>query len=106
MFFISYKVYTLDYKLIYRKSERGLYLNGYSDRRSTTGYYFSMNPKGPAISWKSKKQATIALSSCEAEYMALAATVQEAVFLSMLINSITESCEPIIIYADNQGAML
>jgi hypothetical protein len=60
-----------------------------------TVYYFSMNPEGPAISWKSKKQATIALSSCEAEYMVL--TVQEALYLSMLINSITESCEPIII---------
>ena len=64
-----------------------------------------MNPNGPAISWKSKKQPTTALSSCEAEYMALAATVQEAMFLSMLINFITDSCKPILIHADNQGAI-
>ena len=51
---------------------------GYSDadwagdiesRRSTSGYVFMMN--GGCISWRSKKQRTVALSSTEAEYMAL-----------------------------------
>ena len=74
------------------------------DRRSTTGYYFSLNQIGPPISWKSKKQATVALSSCEAEYMALAATTQEAMFLFMLIKDFMCSLtKPITINCDNQG---
>ena len=81
---------TLEYKLFYTKSSDGLCLSGCSDsdwgtcvddRRSTTGYMFMLNPQGPPISWKSKKQATVALSSCEAEYMALAASVQESVLI-------------------------
>ena len=39
-----------------------------SDRRSTSGYYFSLNVNGPPISWKTRKQQTVALSTCEAEY--------------------------------------
>lgn len=44
------------------------------DRKSTTGYVFTA--QGGAISWCSKRQPTVALSSCEAEYIALSATVQ------------------------------
>ena len=75
------------------------------DRRSTTGYYFSMNTEGPPISWKSKKQHTIALSSCEAEYMALAASSQEGMYLKMLFSDWLQlECTPVI-HADNQGAI-
>ena len=80
--------------------------NSTNDRRSTTGFYYSLNPEGPAISWKSRKQGTVALSSCEAEYMALAATVQEASFLHMLIKDlVTLPDSPINVYGDNQGAI-
>ena len=57
-------------------------LIGYSDadwasdietRRSTSGYVFIFN--GGCISWGSKKQRTVALSSTEAEYMALSEAV-------------------------------
>ena len=54
------------------------------DRRSTTGYFFKLGLSGGAISWQVKKQATVALSSCEAEYQGLAAATQEAVFLRNL----------------------
>ena len=107
---------TLDYKLVYRKSEGGLTLHGYSDsdwagsttdRRSTTVYYFSLNRDGPPISWKSRKQPTVALSSCEAEYMALAACSQEGLFLEMLMRDFIPdvSFKPVVIKGDNQGSI-
>ena len=48
------------------------------DRRSITGYNFQLSQDGPLISWKSRKQQTVALSTCEAEYISLACAVQEA----------------------------
>ena len=46
--------------------------------------YFCLIPAGPAISWKTRKQPTVALSTCESEYMALAETTQVALFLKKL----------------------
>jgi hypothetical protein len=63
-------------------------LLGYSDadwagdretRRSTTGYVFKM--AGASVSWASRLQQSVALSSTESEYMAASAAVQEAVYL-------------------------
>ena len=69
---------TLDYKLCHRKCDDGLTLIGYNDadwasstddRHSISGYCFSLNRTGPLISWKSRKQLTVAVSSCEAELL-------------------------------------
>ena len=57
----------------------------HDDRRSTTGYFFKLGFSGGAVSWQTKKQQTVALSSCEAEYQGLAAAVQEATFLRSLM---------------------
>ena len=46
-----------------------------NDRKSTTGYHFKLNGRGAALSWGVKKQATVALSSSEAEYQGMAAAV-------------------------------
>lgn len=54
------------------------------DRRSTTGYCF-LRQKG-AISWSSKRQKTIALSTTEAEYMSLSTIAQEALWLRQFEN--------------------
>ena len=76
----------MDYCLVYQRSE--LCLVGYSDadwggdldqRKSTSSYVFLLN-KG-AISWCSKKQTCIALSTMEAEFIACSTAVQEAVWL-------------------------
>ena len=105
---------TADQKLRFTKSSNGLQLRGFSDsdwgssedKRSTTGYMFCLNEHGGAISWKSRKQPTIALSTCEAEYMALVATTQEALFLSTLVRDFgLSTTEPIPLRGDNQGAI-
>ena len=106
---------TVNHRLVYRKSKNGLKLTGHSDsdwastkddRRSTTGYAFRLNQDGPIISWKSRKQHTVALSSCEAEYMALTHATQELIFLSNLSKDFNITIPyPITIYGDNQGSL-
>ena len=54
---------------------------GSNDRRSMSGYCFKFGDSGSLISWKCKKQSTVALSTCEAKYIALTYAVQEATFL-------------------------
>ena len=49
-----------------------------------SGYAFKLCDESSMISWKSKKQSIVALSSCEAEYVALATATQEAKFLRQL----------------------
>ncbi len=92
---------TIDHELCYKKSDEKLKLVAYSDadwasdlndRRSTTGYCFSLTQDGPLISWKSKKQSTVALSTCEAECIALAVTAQESMYLVQLLNSMENDC--------------
>jgi len=88
-------------------------LVGYSDadwagdidsRRSTTGYLFTIG--GVPVSWKSKRQATVALSTAEAEYMALSAATQEVVWLrKFLKNFEIEQSEATVIFEDNQGCI-
>lgn len=75
-----------------------------STRRSTTGYLFLLN--GGAISWQSRKQPTVALSSSEAEYRSCTTAGQEAIWLKHLFESINIpiSC-PLTLYGDNQGAI-
>lgn len=77
------------------------------DRRSVTGYVFLL--QGGAITWNSKKQATVALSTTEAEYMAMSAATQEAIWLSNLHNDIFgkhNTLEHVVIYGDNKSALM
>ena len=104
---------TVDDRLKFKKSRNGLKLQAYSDsdwassagRRSTTGYYFSLSPVGPALSWKSKKQPTVALSSCEAEYMALGLSTQGAIYLERFKDCLSLCQEPLLLYSDSQSAL-
>ena len=74
------------------------------DRHSTSGNVFLL-AKG-AVSWLSKKQATVALSTTEAEYVALSTATQEAIWLQRLFTDVGEPLEePVVINEDNQGAI-
>ena len=74
-------------------------------KHSTSGYVFTLAQA--AISWSSKRQPTIALSSCEAEIMAASEAAKEAVFLDRLCSELElkRSDEPIHLYCDNKAAI-
>ncbi|CAB4041487.1 Hypothetical predicted protein [Paramuricea clavata] len=68
----------------------------------------SLEDPGPLISWKSRKQPIVALSTCEAEYIALANAVQEAKFLRQLcidMKVLSISDDNVLTQVDNQGAI-
>ena len=74
------------------------------DRRSTSGYLFKMCDT--PISWKSKKQGSVALAPAEAEYVALASATQETIWLRHLTaEPKCESLKPTVIHEDNQAAI-
>ena len=72
-------------------------------RRSTTGYVFTLH--GGAITWSSRRQQTVAASTSEAEYMAAAHAVKEALWLRKLAHDLRIEVAPISIQADNQSAI-
>lgn len=76
-----------------------------NDRRSTTGYLFQLFERC-TISWSTRRQASVAASSTEAEYMALFEGVREALWLKSLVVSMNiEISKPITIYEDNNGCI-
>ncbi|XP_051122682.1 secreted RxLR effector protein 161-like [Andrographis paniculata] len=85
---------TQSYGLMYKKF-KPFDLSGFIDadwagdvntRCSTIGFYFTTG--SVAISWCSKKQNTVALSSCEAEYMAATMATQECLWIKRLMEEI------------------
>lgn len=112
-FTLKYLKGTMDYGLKFRKSDN-IELIGYcdsdwggsNDRKSLSGYCFTLGNNSPLLSWKCKKQNTVALSTCEAEYIALTYAIQEANFLQQLLSDMQcVSVKPVNIYVDNQGAI-
>ena len=76
------------------------------DRRSISGYASKLCDENSRISWKSKKQPIVALSSCEAEYVTLATATQEAKFLGQLLaDLLCLPCKKACMDVDNQGAI-
>ncbi|KAJ9524188.1 hypothetical protein QJQ45_005009 [Haematococcus lacustris] len=71
--------------------------------RSTTGYVFTLH--GAAISWSSRLQPTVAMSTAEAEYMAASGAVKEAVWLRKLMQDLGLPGTCVNIMCDNQAAL-
>lgn len=104
---------TSDYKLTFGANGENNDIHGYcdadwasdiDDRKSCTGYVFKL--QNGSISWASKKQPTVALSSVEAEYMALSMASQEAFWIRQTLGELlNEDVRAIKIYSDNQGAI-
>ena len=74
------------------------------DGRSVTGHIFYLGES--PITWCSQKQETVALSSCEAEFMAATETSEQAIWLQDILSEITgRECEKVIIRVDNKSAI-
>ena len=91
---------------------KGTGLIGYCDsdyagdvdtRRSTTGYAFVLH--GGVISWSSKLQPTVAVSTIDSEYMAASAAVKDALWLRMLCADFDMPIGKVKILCDNQGCI-
>jgi hypothetical protein len=75
------------------------------DRKSTSKYLFKLGSS--PITWGSRKQPCIALSSTEAEYMALTNGAKEAIWLRRLLAEIQimDSNEPTKLMCNNQSVI-
>ena len=75
-----------------------------ADRRSVSGYAFKL--ADGTVSWSSKKQPTVALSTMEAEYIALSHAAKEAIWLRRLLTELgVISDSPTLVLTDNQSAI-
>jgi transposase InsO family protein len=109
---LQYLKGTRKHALTYGASDATLGLDIFADadgmsldnRKAISGYAFILN--GAAVSWSSKQQEIVSLSTTEAEYIALTYTAKEAIwfrhFITELFGHITF---PLIIYNDNQSAI-
>ena len=99
--------------LLYSKRDEPAALIGYSDAdwggdcndyKSTTGYVFQIG--GTAVTWRSKKQSCVALSTAEAEYVALSSAAQEAIWMRELSADLKNpQSQSTLILEDNQSAI-
>lgn len=81
------------------------YASDKNSRKSTTGCMFQFN--GSPISWFSKRQTCIALSSAEAEYVALTEAGKEATWLTQLYRDMDVPTDgPVVLKTDSQSAMI
>jgi hypothetical protein len=79
---------------------------GVDDWHSVSGYLFQIN--GGPVSWSSKKQHVIALSSTEAEYITLTHALKEVVWLRSLLGEIYDDellDRAVTVFSDNKSAI-
>ena len=101
---------TMDFGILY-KSATPIRHEGYidadwvgyrADRRSTSGFVFSLG--SGAISWSSKKQPIVALSSTEAEYKSAAIAACEVIWLKRILKDLGVPIKhPVLLYYDNMS---
>jgi transposase InsO family protein len=111
LYIVRYLKHTRKYHLVYN-GDRDSGLVAFSDsdwaadtntRRSTTGFFLKL--AGGIVSWTSRAQRTVALSSTEAEYMALSDCSRQCMWVKMLLEEIGYSVGPVPICGDNQGSI-
>jgi uncharacterized protein YwlG (UPF0340 family) len=104
---------TLNFGLVYTQERKEELLVGYTDsdvggdlvgRRSTGGMAFYLNES--LVAWSSHKEKTMALSSCEAKFMAATAAAKQALWLRNMLGEITTTLpKTVTLYVDNNSAI-
>uniref|UniRef100_A0AAV1VET7 Reverse transcriptase Ty1/copia-type domain-containing protein n=1 Tax=Peronospora matthiolae TaxID=2874970 RepID=A0AAV1VET7_9STRA len=105
------KTHGICYKLSARIDFRGYsdadWAGDLTDRKSTSGYTFML--LGAPVSWGSKKQPSVSLSTTEAEYIALSLAIQEGKWIHRLLCEIVmaanEEGPELMIHEDNQSCI-
>ncbi|XP_055633509.1 uncharacterized protein LOC129773874 [Toxorhynchites rutilus septentrionalis] len=78
--------------------------NGLVDRKSTTGFFIKVY--GNIVQWCSRKQAIVALSSCEVEYVAACDAAKEVLWLLKVMADLNLQVQlPVKMYEDNSGCI-
>ena len=99
--------YSLHFKRASKKELMGFSDSSHNvdddDGKSTTGhiFYFGDSP----ITWCSQKQEIVALSSCEAEFMAATKATKQAIWLQELLSeTVGDECKKVVVQVDNKSA--
>ena len=79
------------------------YAGDLDQRRSLTGYVFTIG--GGAVSWKATLQPTVALSTTEAEFMAITEAIKESIWLRGLVGELHSCQGATIVHSDSQSAI-
>ncbi|CAJ2662759.1 unnamed protein product [Trifolium pratense] len=79
------------------------YAGDMDDKRSTTGYVFTL--AGEPICWKSSVQSIVAMSTTEAEYMAVAEAAKEALWLTGLVKELGVEQGGVQLHCDSQSVI-
>ncbi|GAU13002.1 hypothetical protein TSUD_173010 [Trifolium subterraneum] len=102
---------TLDLGILYRRNEE-MKLQGWSDsdyagdlddRKSTSGYVFMLGSS--IISWSSKKQAIVTLSTTEAEFVAAASCACQSIWLRRVLEQLGQKQGCVKIHCDNSSSI-
>ena len=109
---LRYNIGTMEYGLVY-ESRGSVQLAGFTDadwagcvedRKSTSGCCFSIGSE--VVSWFSRKQKSVALSSAEAEYMAASMAAFEGMWLRKLLSRLFEcELEATQVHCENQSGI-
>ena len=109
---ICYLKGTSEYGLFYQRN-RGRELVGYTDsdyasdvedRKSISSYVFMLSEA--TISWSSKKQPVVSLSTTEAEFIAATESSCQAVWLRRILETVGRNqINPTVIYCDNSSTI-
>lgn len=107
---LRYVKQTINYTLIFEKN-CDIPLIGFADadwgrdvdRKSTTGYLFKIY--GNTVIWKSKKQSVVALSTTEAELIALCHACVESCWIVKILKDLNIEVENFKIFEDNQSTI-
>jgi hypothetical protein len=102
----------VSYGLFYKKSERnelvGFSVSDYAgdldDRKSTYGYVFLLS--GAAVSWSSKKQLVVTLSTTEVEFIAAASCACQGIWLRRILDEVKYKQQgPTMLFCDNNSTI-